>query len=393
MSEAESSALRRLPLHTLHESLGARFAPFADFLMPASYPEGVIAEHLRVRRQAGLFDVSHMGQLEIVGDEAAAALERLAPMDVLDMKPGTMRYGLLTNDGGGVIDDVILSRRSLTRFCMVVNASRREFVLAHLRERASKTQVREIENQALLALQGPAAAEVMGALAPDSEALVFMSTAAMKVDGVACQVSRCGYSGEDGFEISLPAADAETLARRLLDFEAVGAAGLGARNTLRLEAGLCLYGSELDKDTTPVEAGLQWSIPAVRRIGGARAGGFPGARRILRELRDGVARRRIGLMSVKRVPLHDGDAVYDANGRELGKITSGSYAPSLKRFIAMAYADADVDEVEVESSGRRRAARRSEMPFVTPHYRRRAARRSEMPFVARHYRRRAAAAD
>lgn len=343
---APPDPLRHTPLHALHLELGARLVPFAGYALPVQYPAGLLAEHHHTRRAASLFDVSHMGQIRVAGPEAAAALESQLPCDVLGLPPGRQRYGLLLDEQGGILDDLMLLHRGAD-FLLVVNAARKDADLAWLQSRiGARCQVEPLPERALLALQGPQAAAALQRLCPGVERLVFMSGAAFSVEtsqGVAdCHITRSGYSGEDGFEISVPAAQATALARALLAQPEVRPAGLGARNSLRLEAGLCLYGQDIDTNTTPAQATLSWAIPKVRRRGGARAGGFPGAERVLDELDrpETVTRRRVGLIGLERVPVREGVELHDAQGRPVGQVTSGLLSPTLDRPVAMAYVDA-----------------------------------------------------
>ncbi len=346
---AVPAPLKRTALHALHVELGARMVPFAGYEMPVQYPKGVLREHQHVRASAGLFDVSHMGQLELVGAGGAAGLETLVPMDIAGLKAGQQRYALLTNETGGVLDDLMVTRRGEHLF-VVVNASCKEQDTAHLRAElggpgAPACDVVELGEQSLLALQGPKAVEVMRRLCPgvDFATWTFMTGRDVTVGGVDAFATRSGYTGEDGFEISVADRDAEALARLLLREAEVEPIGLGARDSLRLEAGLCLYGADLDVETTPVEASLTWSIGKVRRAGGDRAGGFPGARRILGQLAgpadpDGaIARKRVGLVGADRTPVRAGTALADAHGTTVGRVTSGTFGPTAQRAIAMGY--------------------------------------------------------
>jgi aminomethyltransferase len=312
--------------------------PFAGYLMPVQYPTGIIKEHQHTRAAAGLFDVSHMGQILLRGDGAAAALETLVPVDIQDLAPGRQRYALFTNDDGGILDDLIVTNAG-DHLYLVVNAACKEQDLAHLREHLSCTIEPHFE-RAVLALQGPQAAAALASLAPESGELVFMTAREMDVAGVSCFVSRSGYSGEDGFEISMPADAAEAVARKLLADERVMPVGLGARDSLRLEAGLCLYGHDMDTTTSPVEASLRWALSKARRPGGAREGGYPGSERIARELEQGVNRRRVGLQPEGRAPVREGAELVDGSGRQVGVVTSGGFGPSVSRPVAMGYVDA-----------------------------------------------------
>ncbi len=328
---------RRTPLHALHVALGARLVEFAGWELPLHYVNGILREHAHVRAAAGLFDVSHMGQVQLAGPDVAAALEALVPSDIVGLATGALRYTVLTSDAGGVLDDLIVGAGADALY-LVVNAAMRAADLAHLRARLpGSIDVRELDDRALLALQGPAAQSVLARLAPGCAALGFMSAATLELLGQPCRVSRTGYTGEDGFEISVPAAAAETLARRLLSEAEVAPVGLGARDSLRLEAGLCLYGHELDAATSPVEAGIAFVVGRSRREGGARAGGFPGAERILAELREGPAQVRVGLLPEGKAPVRDGTPLRTPAGAPAGRVTSGTFAPTLGRPVAMGF--------------------------------------------------------
>ena len=333
------TALLQTPLHELHVSLGARIVPFAGYAMPVQYKSGIIKEHTHTRSGAGLFDVSHMGQLRLTGADAAAALETLTPVDIVDLPDGRQRYALLTNDEGGVLDDFMAAKLAGNLY-IVVNASRKHDDIAHLRSRiGGRCTIEVLDDRALLALQGPAAARVLARLAPETAALKFMSVAAVNLTGTECIVSRSGYTGEDGFEISVDAVRADALARELLSHDEVEPIGLGARDSLRLEAGLCLYGHDLDTTTTPVEAGLSWTVAKARRTGGARPGGYPGAAVIALELAGGAARRRVALLPRSRVPLRGGSMLHGPDGVDAGNVTSGGFGPTLDAPVAMGYVE------------------------------------------------------
>ncbi|BAO81272.1 glycine cleavage system T protein [Serpentinimonas raichei] len=335
-------ALQRTPLYALHQELGARLVPFAGYELPVQYQgpgQGLLAEHLHTRASAALFDVSHMGQVRLHGPDAAAALETLLPMDVLGLGPNQQRYGLLLNDAGGILDDLMFLR-SGAYLGLVLNGACKAADLAHLQQRiGARCSIEALPEQALLALQGPLAAVALQRLLPGAEKLIFMQGAALAWQGHALTLTRSGYSGEDGFEISLPAPAAEAFARALLAQPEVKPAGLGARNSLRLEAGLCLYGQDLDTSTTPAEAALGWAVQKVRRSGGARAGGFPGAERVLAELegRQPLARRRVGLIASERVPVREPALLQSPAGEAVGQVSSGLLSPSLNQPIAMGY--------------------------------------------------------
>ena len=373
MSEySPSTALSKTPLHALHVSLGAKMVPFAGYDMPVSYPGGILAEHRQCRESAVLFDVSHMGQLRLVGADAAAALETLVPVDIVGLAEGKQRYALFTNDDGGILDDLMVTRRA-DHFFLVVNASCKEADTAHLRARiGSRCTIEPMPDRALLALQGPKAATVMARLAPNLAQLTFMSGAEARIAGIAVFATRSGYTGEDGFEISVADVDAEALARTLLDQPEILPAGLGARDTLRLEAGLCLYGHDIDTTTTPIEAGLTWAIQKVRRPGGDRAGSYPGAATIGRQITDGVAKKRVGLVGLDRAPVREGAAILDAGGASVGRVTSGTIGPTVGKPIALAYiatALAAVDtRVSADVRGKLLPMQVAPMPFAPHRY-------------------------
>jgi aminomethyltransferase len=339
---ADAGALRTTPLHDLHVALGARMVPFAGYSMPVQYAAGLVAEHRHTRTAAGLFDISHMGQLRLVGPDAAAAFETLMPVDVIGLAPGRQRYGLLLDDDGGILDDLMFFNEGGDSLFVIVNGACKAADLAHFQACiGTRCEVRPLPDHALLALQGPQAAAVLERLSPGIGRFVFMTGGAVRIGGIAAFVTRSGYTGEDGFEISVRAADAEPLARALLTEPEVLPVGLGARNSLRLEAGLCLYGHDIDRTTTPVEAALGWAMQKVRRSGGARAGGFPGADRVLAQLDaaggDPGARRRVGLVALERVPVRDGTSIESTDGQPVGQVTSGLLAPTVDRPIAMGY--------------------------------------------------------
>lgn len=368
-----SASLKTTPLNALHKELGARMVPFAGYEMPVQYPAGIIAEHTHTRTAAGLFDVSHMGQAVLLGDDPAAAFERLVPGDITGLAPGAMRYSLLLNAAGGIIDDLMVTRPgepgTEDQLYLVVNAAGKDADFAHINEQLQGTAtLQRARDHALLALQGPQAASVMARFAPASGDLKFMNAAAMKVDGVDCYVSRSGYTGEDGFEISLPADAAEGFARRLLDEPEVEPVGLGARDSLRLEAGLCLYGHDIDDATTPIEASLAWTIAKRRR----ESGGFPGAETILGQISNGASRRRVGLLPDGRAPVREGATINDSDGTEIGRVTSGGHSPILGRPIAMGYVDTDFagpgTKVHVSLRGNSLDTIVTALPFMEAHY-------------------------
>jgi aminomethyltransferase len=366
------AALLETPLQGLHVELGAKMVPFAGYSMPLSYPTGILAEHRHCRESAVLFDVSHMGQLRLVGSEAAAALETLVPQDIVALAPGQQRYALFTNERGGILDDLMVTRRD-DHLLLIVNAACKHADIAHLSARiGARCQVEPLPDRALLALQGPKAAAVIARLAPAWAALTFMSGAAARLAGALCFATRSGYTGEDGFEISVAAEDAQRVARALLAEPEVAPAGLGARDTLRLEAGLCLYGHDIDTTTTPVEAALTWAIQKVRRAEGARAGGYPGAATIDRQLARGAPRKRVGLLGLERAPVREGASLVDASGAAVGRITSGTVGPSIGAPIALAYLateHAAIDRlVHAELRGRRLPMRVAALPFAPHRY-------------------------
>ncbi len=369
-----ASILLKTPLHALHLELGAKMVEFAGYEMPVSYPAGILAEHRHCRSAAALFDVSHMGQLRLVGADAPRALESLVPVDVIDLAPGHQRYGYFTNSNGGILDDLMISRRGPDDgddLFLVVNAAGKAADTAHLITHIGhRCHVQALPDQALLALQGPQAVNVLTRLNAGVSRLTFLTGTKFKLAGIQCFVTRSGYTGEDGFEISLPGGQAEALAHTLLAQPEVKPAGLGARDTLRLEAGLCLHGHDIDAATTPVEAGLTWAIQKVRRIGGARHAGYPGAAVIDGRMATGPRAKRTGLLGLERVPVREGAVITDAFGHKLGHVTSGTLSPTLGHPIAMAYLAANHavlnHEVCAEVRGERQPMRIVKMPF-TPH--------------------------
>lgn len=336
---SDATDLLQTPLHALHLELGARMVPFAGYSMPVQYPAGLMAEHHHTRAAAGLFDVSHMGQLKLVGPDAAAALESLMPVDVIDLAVGKQRYGLLLNDEGGIIDDLMFVNRGDDLF-VIVNGACKAGDIAHIQARiGSRCEVVPLPDRGLLALQGPQAVTALQRLVPGVERLVFMTGAAFTWQGAELFITRSGYTGEDGFEISVPGDRAEALARALLAEPEVKPVGLGARNSLRLEAGLCLYGNDIDTTTTPVEAALNWAMQKVRRTGGARAGGFPGADRVLAQLdgTEALPRKRVGLIALERIPVREHTVLQSADGQAIGEVTSGLLGPSADKAVAIGY--------------------------------------------------------
>ena len=366
--------LQTTPLDALHRELGAKMVAFAGYDMPVQYPPGIIKEHLHTRAAAGLFDVSHMGQLIVEGAGSAALLESLVPVDVAALGLNRQTYALFTNERGGVLDDLIITRWDQEKFFVVVNAGCKEQDIAYLQAHLQGQTLTVLQEQALLALQGPVAREVMKTLSSAAAELVFMQGCHAAIDGVDVYITCSGYTGEDGFEISVPAAHAESLARRLLSIAPVQAIGLGARDSLRLEAGLCLYGHELTADIDPVQAGLLWSISKTRRADGERPGGFPGADVIFERIANGAALRRVGLVVAGKRPVREGQAVMDAQGRQVGTICSACYGASVGGPIAMAYVEAALIEpgtkLTVDVKGKLLPVVVTKMPFIPQRYHR-----------------------
>jgi len=385
---APEASLLTTPLNALHIELGARMVPFAGYSMPVQYPAGLMAEHLHTRTAAGLFDVSHMGQLRLVGADAAAAFESLIPVDVIDLPVGKQRYGLLLNEDGGIIDDLMFFNKGNNEIFVIVNGACKVGDIAHIQYTVGhRCEVIAMPEMALLALQGPQAVSALARLAPGVEKLVFMTGGHFTVNTGTQQIdvflTRSGYTGEDGFEISVHNKDAEALARTLLAQPEVKPIGLGARNSLRLEAGLCLYGNDIDETTNPVEANLNWAIQKVRRSGGARAGGFPGATKILAALADSTratgqndtqdgTRKRVGLIALERVPVRDHTELQDGTGNKIGEVTSGLLGPTINQPVAMGYVDARWSalgsKVVAIVRGKPVPMQVSAMPFVPTRY-------------------------
>ena len=372
--------LLKTPLHTLHRECGARMTAFAGYDMPLQYGPGIMKEHLHTRSAAGLFDVSHMGQVVLrpkSGDvsDAARAFERLVPVDVLGLKPGRQRYALFTNPNGGIEDDLMVTNREDHLF-VVVNAACKGADINRMREALAEDCDVQPLDRALIALQGPKAVEALAALAPGCRGMRFMDVADLEICGASCIVSRSGYSGEDGFEISIRNDAAQEVAEALLAQTAVEPVGLGARDSLRLEAGLCLYGNDIDSETTPVAAALTWAIQKVRRKGGEREGGFPGAEIILDLLEDGSPRRRVGLRPEGRVPVRTDTLLYEHehDTGHVGHVTSGVFGPSVGAPVAMGYVPSRLADPETrlfaEVRGKRLPIRVSKMPFIEPGYKR-----------------------
>ena len=381
LARDDQNTLKKTPLHGLHVSLGGKMVPFAGYDMPVQYPAGVLKEHLHTRSKAGLFDVSHMGQLALRPksgkvEDAARALERLVPQDIVAIAPGRQRYAQFTNADGGILDDLMVANFGDHLF-LVVNAACKDADEAHLRANLSHDCVIEpLADRALIALQGPKAEAALAKLCAEAPGMKFMDAGPRKVAGLDCFVSRSGYTGEDGFEISVPAADAERLAKTLLENPDVLPIGLGARDSLRLEAGLCLYGHDIDTATTPVEAALEWSVQKSRRSGGARAGGFPGAEKILTHFDNGASRRRVGLLALGRAPVREDALLFanDAGGEPIGQVTSGGFGPSLNAPVAMGYVPVSLaalgTKLFAEVRGQRLPLQVAAMPFVKNTYKR-----------------------
>ena len=374
MSDTE---LLTTPLNALHIELGARMVPFAGYSMPVQYKSGLMAEHQHTRQAAGLFDVSHMGQLKLIGADAAAALESLMPVDVQGLAEGKQRYGLLLNDEGGVIDDLMFFNQGNDTWFLIVNGACKLTDIAHIETHiGNRCQIVTLPTQGLLALQGPQAVTALSRLVPGVEKLVFMSGAGFAWSGAELFITRSGYTGEDGFEISVPGDKAEALARALLAQPEVKPIGLGARNSLRLEAGLCLYGNDIDSTTTPPEAALNWAIQKVRRSGGERAGGFPGAAKVLAQIDNpaSLSKKRVGLIAKERVPVREPAVLENMDGQHIGHVTSGLLSPTLNQPIALAYVQPEYaqpgTEVFAMVRGKPVAMVVSPTPFLPPRYHR-----------------------
>tara|TARA_B100001113_G_scaffold324232_1_gene295720 strand:- start:901 stop:2028 length:1128 start_codon:yes stop_codon:yes gene_type:complete len=374
-----AQALRKTPLYDLHRDLGAKLTEFAGYEMPVQYGLGILSEHQHTRAKAGLFDVSHMGQVILRGrsyTETALALEKLLPTDVLGLEVGRQRYGLLTTNSGGILDDLMFSNRGDHIF-IVLNAACKNSDIKHLKSLLEpEILVEEVLNRALIALQGPASETVLGELNPQVKNMKFMDVETLLVSGVECWISRSGYTGEDGFEISIPAADAELVTRSILSNENVEFIGLGARDSLRLEAGLCLYGHDINQATTPVEASLTWAIQKVRRANGERAGGFIGSKIILKQLDEGTERKRVGFLPQTRAPMREGVEVFETERSKdtIGIITSGGYGPTVGHPVAMGYIDSkyaqNKNNLFGELRGKRVPVKVSKIPFVPLNFKR-----------------------
>jgi aminomethyltransferase len=368
VEQTSATGPKQTVLHALHQELGGRIVPFAGYALPVQYPAGIMAEHKQAREAAALFDVSHMGQLRLEGADRIAALEALVPADLAGLALGRQRYSFFTNDDGGILDDLMISNQGDWLF-LVVNAACKAADIAHLKAGLKgDARLAELTDRALIALQGPKAADVLARLAPGVQTLAFMDCKPVEIDGAACLVSRSGYTGEDGYEISVPAARAEALARRLLAEEEVAPAGLGARDSLRLEAGLCLYGHDIDQTTTPVEADLTWAIQKRRR----QDGGFPGAAVVQRQLAEGASRRRVGLQPEGRAPVREGTVLQNDQGEVIGKVTSGGFGPTVGAPVAMGYVDAGLaaegTPLQAMVRGKPLPCRVAALPFVPHNY-------------------------
>ncbi|MEO8938045.1 MAG: glycine cleavage system aminomethyltransferase GcvT [Burkholderiaceae bacterium] len=380
---SDAAPLLKTALHALHVELGARMVPFAGYEMPVQFSKGVLQEHQHTRTAAGLFDVSHMGQMKLVGPTAAEGLEVLVPMDIMGLARFQQRYALFTDGTGGILDDLMVTHCGGYLF-VVVNAACKVQDTAHVRAELGGPgkpgcDIVELDDHALLALQGPAAVTVMKRLCPDVDfdRWIFMTARELAIDGIACFVTRSGYTGEDGFEISLENRCAERLARALLKHPEVEPIGLGARDSLRLEAGLCLYGNDIDTDTTPIEASLTWAISKARRADGVRPGGFPGAAKILAQLaggKDAITKKRIGLVGIERTPVREGSELVDADGQVIGHVTSGTFGPTVQAAVALGYlppSHASIGtEVVAMVRGKRVPMRVAATPFVPTRYHR-----------------------
>ena len=374
-----TQSLRKTPLNALHREFGAKLTEFAGYEMPVQYRLGILGEHQHTRKKAGLFDVSHMGQVILSGqsyEETALALEKVLPMDVLGLEIGRQRYGFLTTDEGGILDDLMFSNRGDHIF-VVLNAACKDSDIKYLRSLLEPNiSIKEIESRALIALQGPASEAVLGKYHPQIENMKFMDVETLTIDGAECWISRSGYTGEDGFEISIPAEAAEPITRSILSNQNVEFIGLGARDSLRLEAGLCLYGHDIDQATTPVEASLTWAIQKARRSKGSRASGFIGSEIILKQLAGGTNKKRVGLLPQTRAPMREGVEIFatETSKEAIGKITSGGYGPTVGYPIAMGYINSEYanseDDLFGELRGKRVPVKVSNLPFVPLNFKR-----------------------
>jgi aminomethyltransferase len=363
--------LKLTPLNNWHLTKGAKMVPFAGYNMPVQYPLGVLKEHQHTRSAVGLFDVSHMGQIQVLGENIAEVLETVFPANLVDLAVNTQCYSLLMNGEGGVLDDLMICRRELD-FILVVNASCKDADFAYLQEKIGKqVDLIMLDDRALLALQGPKAAQVLSELGAEIDDMIFMDGAWLEIKGIECWATRSGYTGEDGFELSVANDKAEKLADILCQHSEVQAIGLGARDSLRLEAGLCLYGHELNPYTTPIEASLIWAIAKARRVNGERAGGFYGAEVILRQIAEGTDKKRIGLVSDGKAPVREHTKLFDEHNNEIGEVTSGGFSPTLSKPIAIAYVDSSALQLQhmfAEVRGKKLPMTVVKMPFVDTRY-------------------------
>ncbi len=364
-----TDAPKRTPLYDLHVELGGKMVDFAGWEMPVQYPMGIMGEHKQCREKAALFDVSHMGQVILRGDNVGEKLETLCPQAFATLKEGKARYGFFTNDDGGIMDDLIVSNAG-DHYFVVVNAALRHQDIPHMQANLDGVEVTEIFDRALVAVQGPSAEEVVGSLCPAARELKFMETTVAEIDGVECRISRLGYTGEDGYEISIPEADAIRMSKLFLAHDDCEPAGLGARDSLRLEAGLCLYGNDIDQSTSPVEASLGWAMQKRRK----EEGGFPGAARIQKELAEGAAKKLVGIKPEGRAPARQGVEVQTLEGDSIGAITSGSFGPTVGGPVAMGYVatehSAAGTKVNLIIRGKAQPAEIVALPFVTQNYKR-----------------------
>ena len=368
-----TSEIKQTVLHQSHVDAGAKMVPFAGYDMPVSYPMGIIKEHLHTRENAGLFDVSHMGQISVSGPQAALHLESLIPVDIVSLETGQQKYGLFLNDDGGVLDDLMIARIAKEEFILVVNAACKYNDFEYLKMRiGNQVKVEMIQNQSLLALQGPKSAEVMRRLGYDFSDMGFMSVRKVEFNGYPCIFTRSGYTGEDGFEMSMHDQHAAEIARLLLNDEDVEWVGLGARDSLRMEAGLSLYGHEITELTTPIEASLLWAISKPRRTGGERSGGFPGDHIILPQIQESVSRKLVGLQPSGKAPIREGAIIKDNAGDEIGIITSGGFSPSLGKPISIGYVNIHYSKVDTQLNaivrGKSLPMTVAKLPFVPQRY-------------------------
>ena len=360
-------------MYPLHVEAGAKIVPFAGYEMPVQYPAGIIKEHLHTREKAGLFDVSHMGQISVRGENAALLLESLIPVDIVNLQPGKQKYGLFLNENGGIMDDLMIARISENEFSLVVNAACKNNDLTHLNSKiGEKLEINMSTDRSLVALQGPESASVMKRLGHDLSNMAFMDICTLDIMGINCSITRSGYTGEDGFEISVRDNDASDLANLLIDNNDVEWVGLGARDSLRLEAGLCLYGHDLNEQTTPLEANLLWAISKARRPGGERSGGFPGDHLVMPQIPRNVGTLLVGLQPEGKAPIREGAIIEDSLGKQIGHVTSGSFSPSLGQPICIGYVSIDSSKPETRLNA---VVRNKRLPVVV----------TRLPFVPRNY--------